>query len=151
MFEKTLRVNLTGTYIILSVAARAMQAAEPLNEDGERGVIVCTSSVAYQDGQLGQAAYSASKGGVAAMMLPIAREMARTGIRTVAIAPGLFHTPMMEGLPPETTAEITANIPFPARLGQPSEYALLVEQIARNPFLNGTTIRLDGAVRLPPR
>lgn len=151
MFEKTLRVNLTGTYIILSVAARAMQAAEPLNDDGERGVIVCTSSVAYQDGQLGQAAYSASKGGVAAMMLPIAREMARTGIRTVAIAPGLFHTPMMEGLPPEVTAEITANIPFPARLGQPSEYALLVEQIARNPFLNGTTIRLDGAVRLPPR
>jgi NAD(P)-dependent dehydrogenase (short-subunit alcohol dehydrogenase family) len=127
-----------------------MAETEPF-ENGERGVVVNTSSVAWQDGQLGQAAYAASKGAIASLCLPAAREFARSGIRVVAIAPGLFHTPMMEGLPPEVAAQIAANIPFPGRLGQPEEYALLVEQIVRNPYLNGTTIRLDGAVRLPPR
>ncbi|SFD09658.1 SDR family NAD(P)-dependent oxidoreductase [Tropicimonas isoalkanivorans] len=150
VFERTLRVNLFGTYNVMSHAARRMAELDPL-ETTERGVIVNTASVAYQDGQVGQAAYAASKGAIASMCLPAAREFARHGIRVVAIAPGLFHTPMMEGLPPEVTEKITADIPFPARLGEPREYALLAEQIITNPFLNGTTIRLDGAVRLPPR
>jgi NAD(P)-dependent dehydrogenase (short-subunit alcohol dehydrogenase family) len=150
LFERTIRVNLIGTYNVMSHAARAMMALDPL-ENGERGVIVNTASAAWQDGQLGQAAYAASKGGIAAMCLPAAREFAQSGIRVMAIAPGLFHTPMMEGLPPETTAKITANIPFPARLGQPEEFGLMVSQIVENAYLNGTTIRLDGAVRLPPR
>lgn len=150
LFERTIRVNLLGTYLVTSHAARAMMALEPL-ETAERGVIVNTASIAYQDGQLGQAAYAASKGAVAAMALPIAREFARTGIRVMNIAPGLFHTPMMEGLPEDVTAKITDNIPFPARLGDPKEYALLAAQIIENPYLNGTTIRLDAAVRLPPR
>lgn len=150
VFDKTIKVNLLGTYHVMSHAAAHMALLDPL-EDGERGVVINTASVAYEDGQLGQAAYAASKGGVAAMCLPAAREFAQSGIRVVAIAPGLFHTPMMEGLPDEITAKITANIPFPARLGAPKEYALLAEQIITNRFLNGTTIRLDGAVRLPPR
>lgn len=150
LFERTIRVNLIGTYNVMSHAARAMMALEPL-EGGERGVIINTASAAWQDGQLGQAAYAASKGGIAAMCLPAAREFAQSGIRVMAIAPGLFHTPMMEGLPPETTAKITANIPFPARLGHPDEFGLMVGQIIENAYLNGTTIRLDGAVRLPPR
>jgi NAD(P)-dependent dehydrogenase (short-subunit alcohol dehydrogenase family) len=147
VFEKTLRVNLFGTYHVLSHAARLMTELEPL-DNGERGVIVNTASVAWQDGQIGQAAYSASKGAIAAMCLPIAREFARFGVRVMAIAPGLFQTPMMEGLPAEVSAKIAADIPFPQRLGDPQEYALLVEHIATNPYLNGTTIRLDGAVRL---
>ncbi|WP_372884055.1 SDR family NAD(P)-dependent oxidoreductase [Shimia sp.] len=150
VFEKTLRVNLFGTYNVMSHAAKRMAELTPL-EDSERGVIINTASVAFEDGQLGQAAYAASKGAIASMCLPAARELARSGIRVMAIAPGLFHTPMMEGLPEEVAAEITANIPFPARLGQAREFALLAEQIATNRFLNGTTIRLDGAVRLPPR
>lgn len=150
LFERTLRVNLFGTYHVMSHAAQRMQALEPL-QDGERGVVINTASIAYEDGQMGQAAYAASKGAIASMSLPAAREFARSGIRVVAIAPGLFHTPMMEGLPTEVTDKITANIPFPARLGAPKEYALLTEQIISNRFLNGTTIRLDGAVRLPPR
>ncbi len=150
IFEQTLKVNLMGTYNVMSHAARLMQALEPV-ETGERGVVINTASAAYQDGQLGQAAYAASKGGVAAMCLPVAREFAKTGIRCVAIAPGLFRTPMMEALPEETTAAITANIPFPDRLGDPAEFGQLVAQIVENPYLNGTTIRLDGAVRLPPR
>ena len=133
VFEKTLRVNLFGTYNVMSHAARRMAELEPL-DDSERGVIINTTSVAFEDGQLGQAAYAASKGAI-----------------VMAIAPGLFQTPMMEGLPPEVTSKITANIPFPARLGAPEEYALLAAQIVNNRFLNGTTIRLDGAVRLPPR
>lgn len=148
-FERVIRVNLIGTYIVMSVAARAMQGIDPLGE--ERGVIVNTASAAYEDGQLGQAAYAASKGGIAAMCLPAAREFARTGIRVMAIAPGLFNTPMMESLPPETKAKITADIPFPARLGTPAEFGQLVGDIVANPYLNGTVIRLDGAVRLPPR
>lgn len=149
-FEKTLKVNLFGTFNVMSHAARRLMEVEPLG-NGERGVIINTASVAYEDGQLGQAAYSASKGGIAAMCLPAAREFARHGIRVVAIAPGLFRTPMMEGLPEEVSAKITANIPFPPRLGEPEEFALLAAQIAGNPYLNGTTIRLDGAVRLPSR
>lgn len=150
VFEKTLRVNLFGTYNVMSHAAKRMAELEPL-ADNERGVIINTASVAFEDGQLGQAAYAASKGAIASMCLPAAREFARNGIRVMAIAPGLFNTPMMEGLPEEIAAQITANIPFPARLGAPEEYALLAEQIVTNRFLNGTTIRLDGAVRLPPR
>jgi len=150
VFEKTMRVNLFGTYYVMSHAARAMADLEPL-KDNERGVIINTSSVAWQDGQLGQAAYAASKGAIASMCLPAAREFARSGVRVMSIAPGLFETPMMAGLPEEVAAQITANIPFPARLGMPDEYAMLAEQIIMNPFLNGTTVRLDGAVRLPPR
>lgn len=149
-FEKTLKVNLFGTFNVMSHAAKRLMDVEPL-ENGERGVIVNTASVAFEDGQLGQAAYSASKGGIAAMCLPAAREFAQHGIRVMAIAPGLFRTPMMEGLPEEVSAKITANIPFPPRLGEPEEFALLAGHIVTNPFLNGTTIRLDGAVRLPPR
>jgi NAD(P)-dependent dehydrogenase (short-subunit alcohol dehydrogenase family) len=149
-FEKTLKVNLFGTFNVMSHAAKRLMEVEPL-ENGERGVIINTASVAYEDGQLGQAAYSASKGGIAAMCLPAAREFAQHGIRVMAIAPGLFRTPMMEGLPEEVSAKIAANIPFPPRLGEPEEFALLAAQIAANPYLNGTTIRLDGSVRLPPR
>jgi len=123
----------------------------PPLETGERGVIINTASAAYEDGQIGQAAYAASKGAIASMCLPAAREFAKTGIRVVAIAPGLFHTPMMESLPPETAQAIVANIPFPHRLGEPREYANLAADIIGNAYLNGTVIRLDGAVRLPPR
>jgi len=150
MFERVIRVNLTGSFIVMSHAARAMQAMEVL-PGGERGVIINTASAAFQDGQVGQAAYSASKGGIAAMCLPAARELAQTGIRVMAIAPGLFETPMMESLPPEVTEKIVANIPFPHRLGAAQEFGLLAAQIVENAYLNGTTIRLDGAVRLPPR
>ncbi|MEE3359071.1 MAG: SDR family NAD(P)-dependent oxidoreductase [Pseudomonadota bacterium] len=150
MFERTIRVNLMGTYNVMSFATRAMMDLEP-EEDGQRGVVINTASVAYQDGQIGQSAYSASKGAIAAMCLPAAREFARSGIRVMAIAPGLFETPMMEGLPEETTAAITANIPFPHRLGMPAEYAQLATHIVENAYLNGSTIRLDAAVRLPQR
>jgi len=150
LFERVIRVNLLGSYIVMSHAVRGMQAQDPL-EGGERGVVINTASAAWQDGQVGQAAYAASKGGIASMCLPAARELAQTGIRVMAIAPGLFETPMMESLPPEVTAKIVANIPFPDRLGHPAEYGLMVAQIVENPYLNGTTIRLDGATRLPPR
>ncbi|WP_319413634.1 SDR family oxidoreductase [uncultured Cohaesibacter sp.] len=150
VFDRTLKVNLYGSYHVMTHAARRIMELEPL-AGGERGVIINTASVAYQDGQLGQAAYAASKGAIASLCLPAAREFSRFGIRVMAIAPGLFHTPMMEGLPEEVAAEITNNIPFPDRLGLPEEYAMLAGQIIANPYLNGTTIRLDGAVRLPPR
>ncbi|MEZ5752006.1 MAG: SDR family NAD(P)-dependent oxidoreductase [Paracoccaceae bacterium] len=149
-YERVIRVNLIGSYIVMSYAARGMQDLEPM-ESGERGVIVNTASAAWQDGQVGQSAYSASKGGIASMCLPAARELSRSGIRVMAIAPGLFNTPMMESLPPEVTAKIVANVPFPDRLGDPSEFGLMVAQIVENPYLNGTVIRLDGATRLPPR
>ncbi|SMX30591.1 3-oxoacyl-[acyl-carrier-protein] reductase FabG [Pelagimonas phthalicica] len=149
-FEQTIRVNLIGTFNVMSYAARAMMEQEAL-ETGERGVVINTASIAYQDGQFGQSAYSASKGAIAAMCLPAAREMAKQGVRVMAIAPGLFNTPMMEGLPQEVTDGIVANIPFPHRLGDPAEYAQMVCQICENPYLNGTTIRLDAAVRLPQR
>jgi len=150
VFEKTLRVNLFGTYNVMTHAARRMLELEP-QENGERGVIINTSSVAWQDGQLGQAAYAASKGAIASMCLPAAREFAQFGVRVVAIAPGLFHTPMMEGLPEDVTQQIAASVPFPSRLGEPDEYALFAQQIIENPYINGTTMRLDGAVRLAPR
>ncbi|WP_316857829.1 SDR family NAD(P)-dependent oxidoreductase [uncultured Cohaesibacter sp.] len=150
VFDRTLKVNLYGSYHVMTHAARRMIELDPL-EGGERGVIIHTASVAYQDGQLGQAAYAASKGGIASLCLPAAREFSRFGIRVMAIAPGLFHTPMMEGLSEEVTAEIMKTVPFPDRLGLPEEYAKLAGQIITNPYLNGTTIRLDGAVRLPPR
>lgn len=150
LFERTIRVNLMGTYYVMSHAAREMMAQDPL-DTGERGVVVNTASVAFEDGQIGQSAYAASKGAIAAMCLPAAREMAKQGVRVMAIAPGLFETPMMQGLPEETTAGIVANIPFPHRLGDPAEYAQMVSQIIANPYLNGTTIRLDAAVRLPQR
>ena len=134
----------------MTYAAQAMMDLPSL-ETGERGVIINTASAAYEDGQIGQSAYAASKGAIASMALPAAREFAKIGVRVMTIAPGLFHTPMMEGLPPETVEGIVANIPFPHRLGQPEEYANLVADIARNAYLNGTVIRLDGAVRLPPK
>ncbi len=150
LFERVIRVNLIGSFNVMAHAAAEMRKLDAL-DGGERGVVVNTSSAAWQDGQVGQAAYAASKGGIAAMSLPVARDLARDGIRCMAIAPGLFRTPMMEALPEETTAAITANIPFPARLGDPAEFALMVAQIIENPYLNGTTIRLDGATRLPAR
>ncbi len=150
LFARVIRVNLIGSFNVMAHAMAEMHKLDPL-KGGERGVVVNTSSAAWQDGQVGQAAYAASKGGIAAMSLPVARDQAKFGIRCVAIAPGLFRTPMMEALPEEITAAITANIPFPARLGDPAEFALMVAQIIENPYLNGTTIRLDGATRLPAR
>ncbi len=150
-FEKTLKVNLLGTYVVMSIAAREMAKLDSVNGDGERGVIINTASLAYQDGQIGQCAYSASKGGVASMTLPAARELARSGIRVVSIAPGLFATAMTETLPDDIRKAIEANIPFPSRLGHASEYASLAAHIVTNTMLNGEVIRLDGAVRLQPK
>lgn len=151
VFERTVRVNLIGTYTVMSFAARAMSGLDPLDADGARGVIVNTASVAYQDGQIGQAAYAASKGGVASLTLPAARELARFGIRVMTIAPGLFETAMSAGLTPEVRASLEAGLPFPSRMGRPGEYALLVQQIVENPVLNGEVIRIDSAVRLAPK
>lgn len=148
-FERTVRVNLIGTFNVIRLAAEAMAETEQLGE--ERGVIVNTASVAAFDGQIGQAAYSASKGGVAAMTLPLARELARNLIRVVTIAPGIFETPMMAGLPQAAQDSLAAQVPHPARLGHPSEYAALVRSIVENPMLNGETIRLDGAIRMQPK
>jgi NAD(P)-dependent dehydrogenase (short-subunit alcohol dehydrogenase family) len=149
-FERVIRVNLIGTFNMLRLAAADMSEAEPLEED-ERGVIINTASIAAFEGQVGQPAYAASKGGVAALTLPAARELARVGVRVVTIAPGLFHTPMVDGLPPDVQVSLGAGIPYPPRLGRPSEYAGLVEHIVTNRFLNGEVIRLDGALRMPPR
>lgn len=150
-FALALKVNLLGTYTVLNIAAREMAKVDPLDEDGSRGVIINTSSVAFEDGQIGQAAYSASKGGVASMTLPAARELARFGIRVMAIAPGLFETAMSAGLPDDIRAEICKSIPFPSRMGMPDEYARLVEQIVENSMLNGTVIRLDASARMPAK
>ena len=149
-FERVIRVNLIGTFNMLRLAAAEMSDTDPL-EDNERGVIVNTASIAAFDGQVGQAAYAASKGGVASLTLPAARELARAGVRVMTIAPGLFHTPMVAQLPPEIQASLGASIPYPSRLGMPDEYAALVEHIVTNRFLNGETIRLDGALRMAPR
>lgn len=149
-FTRVVMVNLVGTFNMTRLAAAAMAANTP-NEGGERGVIVCTASVAAFDGQIGQAAYAASKAGVAGMTLPIARDLARSGIRIATIAPGLFHTPMMDGLPPDVQASLGASVPFPSRLGRPSEYADTVRFIMQTPMLNGEVIRLDGALRMAPR
>jgi len=151
LFQQTIQVNLMGSYIMMSHVARAMMAQAEHHGGGEHGVIINTASVAYQDGQLGQAAYAASKGGIAALSLPAAREFSKFGIRVMAIAPGLFETAMTETLPDDVRQTISAQIPYPQRLGWADEYAQLAEQIITNPYLNGTTIRLDGAMRLPPR
>lgn len=148
-FERTLRVNLLGTYTVMNIAAREMAKLDPIDADGARGVIINTASVAIEDGQIGQAAYSASKGGVASMTLPAAREFARIGIRVMTIAPGLFETAMSAGLPDDVKAEILTNVPFPNRMGFPDEYAKLVTGIVENSMLNGTVIRLDAATRMP--
>ena len=148
-FERVIRVNLIGTFNVTRLAAAAMAQTEPLGE--ERGVIVNTASVAAFDGQIGQPAYSASKGGVAAMTLPLAREFARSLIRVMTIAPGIFETPMMAGLPQAAQDSLAAQVPHPSRLGKPAEYAALVRHIVENPMLNGETIRLDGAIRMAPR
>ncbi|KJZ19041.1 SDR family NAD(P)-dependent oxidoreductase [Loktanella sp. S4079] len=148
-FEKTLRVNLLGTYAVMNIAARVMAAADPVDDDNQRGVIINTASVAFEDGQIGQAAYSASKGGIASMTLPAARELARFGIRVMTIAPGLFETSMSAGLPDDVRSEILKAVPFPSRMGDADEYARLVQSIVENPMLNGTVIRLDAAARMP--
>jgi NAD(P)-dependent dehydrogenase (short-subunit alcohol dehydrogenase family) len=149
-FVSVVQVNLVGTFNVTRLAAEAMAANEPL-EDGERGVIVNTASVAAFDGQIGQAAYSASKAGVAGMTLPIARELARQGIRVMAIAPGIFDTPMLAAMPDQVRDSLGAQVPFPSRLGHPGEYAALVGHIVGNRMLNGEVIRLDGAIRMAPR
>ncbi|GKW46246.1 3-hydroxyacyl-CoA dehydrogenase [Planococcus sp. NCCP-2050] len=149
-FEKVISVNLIGSFNVIRVAAAAMQKNEP-NTEGERGLIISTASVAAYEGQIGQAAYSASKGGIVSMTLPIAREFARDGIRVMAIAPGLMQTPMFDGLPEAAVQSLSASVPFPARLGRPDEFAQLVESIAENTMLNGEVIRLDGAIRMQPK
>jgi NAD(P)-dependent dehydrogenase (short-subunit alcohol dehydrogenase family) len=148
-FETVVRVNLVGTFNVIRLTAAAMAGNEPVGE--ERGVIVNTASVAAFDGQIGQAAYSASKGGVVGMTLPIARELASSKIRVMTIAPGLFDTPMLAGLPQEARDSLGAQVPHPARLGSPREYGALVRHIVANPMLNGEVIRLDGAIRMAPR
>jgi NAD(P)-dependent dehydrogenase (short-subunit alcohol dehydrogenase family) len=148
-FSRVVTVNLIGTFNVLRLAAERIAATDPV--DGERGVIVNTASVAAFDGQIGQAAYSASKGGVVGMTLPIARDLADKLIRVMTIAPGLFHTPMLAGLPQEAQDSLGAQVPHPSRLGDPDEYAALVEHIVMNPMLNGEVIRLDGAIRMAPR
>jgi len=146
-FARVINVNLVGSFNMIRLAAEAMSQAEP-NAAGERGVIVNTASVAAFDGQIGQAAYAASKGGVVAMTLPIARELARSGIRVMTIAPGIFETPMLLGMPPEVQEALGRMVPFPSRLGKPAEYAALVRHIMENVMLNGEVIRLDGAIRM---
>jgi NAD(P)-dependent dehydrogenase (short-subunit alcohol dehydrogenase family) len=155
-FERVIRINLIGTFNVIRLSAAAMAHTEPVGDTSvpgraERGVIVNTASVAAFDGQIGQPAYAASKGGVAAMTLPIARELARSFIRVMTIAPGIFDTPMMAGLPEAARVSLGEQVPHPSRLGVPSEYAALVRHIVENPMLNGETIRLDGAIRMQPK
>jgi NAD(P)-dependent dehydrogenase (short-subunit alcohol dehydrogenase family) len=149
-FARVVRVNLIGTFNVIRLAAQAIARGEP-NADGERGVIINTASVAAFEGQIGQAAYSASKGGVVGMTLPIARDLARSGIRVATIAPGIFDTPMLAGLPEPARVSLGQQVPFPPRLGQPAEYAALARHIVENAMLNGVVIRLDGAIRMAPR
>ncbi len=149
-FERAIRVNLIGTFNMMRLAAAAMSGLEPLAE-GERGVIVNTASIAAFEGQIGQAAYAASKGGVASLTLPAARELAGLGIRVVAIAPGLFGIPMLQGMPERVQESLAATVPFPHRFGRPEEYAALVRHVVENPMLNGCTLRLDGGLRMAPR
>jgi NAD(P)-dependent dehydrogenase (short-subunit alcohol dehydrogenase family) len=149
LFERVLQVNLTGTFNVVRLAAASISETSEL--DGERGVIVNTSSAAAFDGQIGQAAYAASKGGVASMTLPLARDLAPNGVRVVAIAPGIFDTPMIAGFPDAVRQNLQGNCLFPPRFGHPDEFAAMVEQVVTNPMLNGCVIRLDGGVRMPPR
>jgi NAD(P)-dependent dehydrogenase (short-subunit alcohol dehydrogenase family) len=150
LFSNVVKVNLIGTFNVLRMAASAMSENEP-DAEGERGVCINTASIAAFDGQIGQIAYAASKGGIVGMTLPAARDMASRGVRVVTIAPGLFDTPLLAALPEEARTALGAGIPYPSRLGRPEEYAQLVEQIVANPMLNGETIRLDGALRMPPK
>ena len=150
-FNRVIQVNLVGTFNILRLCAFHMAKNEPAAVDGERGVIVNTASVAAFDGQIGQAAYSASKGGVVGMTLPIARDLSRSGVRVCTIAPGIFETPMLLGMPDQVRKPLIESVQFPKRLGDASEFALLARQIVENPYLNGETIRLDGAIRMQPR
>ena len=150
MFAKVITVNLVGSFNMIRLAAEAMSKNDP-EPTGERGVLISTASVAAYDGQMGQAAYSASKGGVVGMTLPIARDLARNGIRNMTIAPGIFGTPMLFTMPQEVQDALAANVPFPSRLGTPADYAKLVHQIVTNEMLNGEVIRLDGAIRLAPK
>jgi NAD(P)-dependent dehydrogenase (short-subunit alcohol dehydrogenase family) len=150
VFTKTITVNLIGSFNMIRLAAEAMAKNQP-EATGERGVLISTASVAAYDGQIGQAAYSASKGGVVGMTLPIARDLARNGIRNMTIAPGIFGTPMMFGMPKEVQQALAASVPFPSRLGTPADYAKLVKHIIENDMLNGEVIRLDGAIRLAPK
>lgn len=149
-FVKVINVNLIGTFNVIRLAAKQMTENKP-NVQGERGVIINTASVAAFDGQIGQVAYSASKGGIVGMTLPIARDLAKSGIRVVTIAPGLFETPLFNGLPEEAKTALGKQVPFPSRLGTPAEYAQLAQAIIENPMLNGETIRLDGAIRMQPK
>jgi NAD(P)-dependent dehydrogenase (short-subunit alcohol dehydrogenase family) len=147
-FAKTIEVNLIGTFRMIAKCALGMAGLEPVTPDGARGVVICTASVAAEDGQIGQAAYSASKGGVVGMTLPIARDLASSGVRVMTIMPGLFMTPMFASVPDDYRKALEASVPFPSRLGDPAEYAALARSIIENDMLNGTAIRLDGAVRL---
>ena len=149
-FERTIRVNLVGTFNAIRLAAAAMAEGTP-SDSGERGVIVNTASVAAFEGQIGQAAYSASKGGIVGLTLPVARELARSGIRVVTIAPGIFDTPLLAGLPEPARVSLGQQVPFPSRLGRPDEYAALVRHVIENEMLNGEVIRLDGALRMAPK
>jgi NAD(P)-dependent dehydrogenase (short-subunit alcohol dehydrogenase family) len=149
-FIRTIQINLIGTFDAIRHAANAMNANQP-DEDGGRGVIITTASVAAYEGQIGQVAYSASKGGIVGMTLPLARELARSGIRVCTIAPGIFHTPLLAGLPEAAQASLAEQVPFPHRLGKPPEFAALVQHIIENNMLNGETIRLDGAIRMAPK
>ena len=151
LFAKIIAINLTGTFNCIAHAAADMVDCEPLNDDGERGLIVNTASVAAEDGQIGQVAYAASKGGVKSLTLPVARDLARDGVRVNTILPGLFHTPLFDALPPAAVESLSASVPFPSRLGQPKEYAALVEHIAENIMLNAATLRLDAAIRMAPK
>ncbi len=150
VFAKTITVNLVGSFNMIRLAAAAMAANTP-EATGERGVLISTASVAAYDGQMGQAAYAASKGGIVGMTLPIARDLARNGIRNMTIAPGIFGTPMLFGMPQDLQDALAASVPFPSRLGTPADYAKLVKHIIENDMLNGEVIRLDGAIRLPPK
>ncbi len=151
LFAKTIRVNLIGTFQCMAKAATGMMAADPVGEQGERGVIINTASVAAEDGQIGQVAYAASKAGVKGMTLPVARDLMGEGIRVNAILPGIFHTPMMDSLPQKAQAALAASVPFPKRLGKPEEYAALACFMIEAEYMNAETVRLDGAIRMPPR
>jgi NAD(P)-dependent dehydrogenase (short-subunit alcohol dehydrogenase family) len=149
-FARVVEINLFGTFNVLRLAAAGMQALQPL-QDGERGVIICTASVAAYEGQIGQAAYAASKGGVVALVMPAAREFAQFGIRVNAVAPGIFSTPMLHALPETAQQSLAASVPFPKLLGQPPQYAALARHMIENTYLNGEVVRLDGALRMAPR
>jgi NAD(P)-dependent dehydrogenase (short-subunit alcohol dehydrogenase family) len=149
-FARVIEINLIGTFNVMRLAAAAMQALEPL-QDGERGIIVCTASVAAYEGQIGQAAYAASKAGIVGLILPAAREFAQFGIRVTGIAPGIFSTPMLHALPEAAQQSLAASVPFPRALGQPAQYAALVRAMIENTYLNGEVVRLDGALRMAPR